>query len=362
MKAAVVNSITGTFDIEQIDIGDPIANEVLVEVKACGLCHSDLHFAENDFGIPTPFVVGHEMSGVVIGLGPDATEFALGDHVVGSLVQFCGDCASCSDGRTYQCRNPQSTARQPGEASRLTRGGEPVFSGFSMGGFAEYVLIHENQLVKIPDEIPFAEAALIGCSTITGAGAAINTAGVRPGDTVAVIGLGGVGLNVISGARLAGAARIIAVDLQPAKLELAKKFGATDVINSGEVDAVAAVQALTDGGVDHSFEVIGLKVTSEQAIQMARVGGGAYLIGIHKPGSSIDLDVMSLLGSQRKVQGVYMGSTNIKQDVPYYANLFVQGRLNLSDLISKEINIHEINDAYAELKNGSIARSVITSF
>ena len=217
--------------------------------------------------------------------------------------------------------------------------------------------------MKVPREVPFPQAAILGCGTITGAGAAINTAGVRPGDSVAVIGAGGVGLNVISGARLAGASRIVAVDLQPAKLELARKFGATDCVDAGQGDPVEAVRELTGGGVKHAFEVIGLKSTSEQALQMTRVGGGAYLIGLQVPGNKIEVEVMTdMIFGQRKVQGVMMGSTNIKHDIPMYAGFYLQGRLNLDDLIAQEINIGQINDAYQELKGGAIARSVITSF
>ncbi|MFC4244757.1 Zn-dependent alcohol dehydrogenase [Gryllotalpicola reticulitermitis] len=364
MRAAVVHQINGVFDVEDdVEIGTPQGREVLVEVKASGLCHSDLHLAENDFGIPLPMVLGHEVAGIVTAVGPDVTDFAVGDHVVGSLVQSCGHCAACRAGRTYQCSNPNETLRDPANGSRLTAGGAPVTQGMGLGGFAEQALIHENQLAKVPDALPFPQAALLGCGTVTGAGGAINTAGVRFGDTVAVIGAGGVGLNVISGAKIAGADRIIAVDLQPAKLELAAKFGATDLVNPAETDPVAAVLELTGGGVDHAFEVIGLTSTSEQAIKMARLGGGAYLIGVHKPGATLAVDVLTdLLYGQKKVQGVYMGSTNIKHDIPYYADLYLQGRLNLDDLVSREIGLDQINSAYEELKSGSIARSVITSF
>ncbi len=363
MKAAVLNKIDATFDIEDIQIDKPKGREVLVEIKASGLCHSDLHMAENDFGVPLPAVFGHELAGIVKEVGPDVREFKVGDHVVGSLIQYCGHCEACLDGRTYQCEHPNETMRSPDEGQRLTRDGQPLTPVFGTSAFAEYSLVHENQLAKVPDEIPFPQASILGCGCVTGAGAAINTAAVKPGDTVAVIGVGGVGLNVISGAKLAGAARIVAVDMQPAKEELARKFGATDFISAGEGDAVEAVRALTGGGVDHAFEVIGLKSTSEQSIKMARKGGGAYLIGIHKPGAPINVDVLiDLIVNQVSVKGVYMGSTNIKHDIPMYANLYLQGRFNLDDLISKEINIAEINDAYQELKKGMIARSVITSF
>lgn len=363
MKAAVLNAINSKFEIEEIQIDQPRGREVLVQVKASGLCHSDLHMAENDFGVPLPAVFGHELAGIVTGIGPDVREFKLGDHVVASLIQYCGHCEACLDGRTYQCAHPQETSRGAGDPPRLSRQGQRLTPVFGTSAFAEYSLVHENQLAKVPDELPFPQASTLGCGCVTGAGAAINTAGVKPGDTVAVIGVGGVGLNVISGARLAGAARIIAIDTQPAKEALARKFGATDFIDAGQGEVVAAVHGLTPLGVDHAFEVIGLASTSQQAIKMARLGGGAYLIGLHKAGTSIQVDVMGdLIDRQVIVRGVYMGSSNIKHDIPMYAQLYLQGRFNLDDLISREISLSEINDAYQELKSGAIARSVITSF
>lgn len=363
MKAAILNNIDGTFQIEEIDIDEPRGREVLVEVKASGLCHSDLHFAEQDFGVHLPAVLGHELAGVVIGIGPEVREFAVGDHVVGSLIQFCGHCRACLGGRTYQCTHPEETLRSEADQDRLSRDGQRVAQVFGTGAFAERALVHENQLVRVPKELPFAQASLLGCGTITGAGAAINTASVRPGDTVAVIGIGGVGLNVITGAKLSGAGRIVAIDMQKGKEELARKFGATDFIDASAGDPVEAVQSLIPGGVDHAFEVVGIKTTSEQAIKMVRKGGGAYLIGVHNPANTIDVNVtVDLLTNQVAVRGVYMGSSNIKRDIPMYAELYLQGKMNLDDLISREIDLDEINEAYKELKGGNIARSVITSF
>lgn len=363
MKAAVVRAFNGVFSVEDVELAVPVGREVVVDVRASGLCHSDLHFAENNYGYPLPEVLGHEVSGVVVEVGPEVDEFSVGDHVVGSLVQSCGHCESCRAGRTYQCQHPEKTLRSADQPSRITADGEPVVQMFGLGGFAERALVHENQLAAIPDGVPFPQAAILGCGVITGAGAAINTAAVRPGDTVAVVGLGGVGLNVIGGARLAGASRIVAVDIQPAKFELARKFGATDTVNSDAVDAVEAVKDLTGGGVDIAFEVVGLEETSKLAVQLVGVGGAVYIIGVFKPGTTITVDPLAdLLIPQKRIQGVYMGSTNIKHDIPMYARLYLDGRFDLDDLISREISVTEINDAYAELKGGSIARSVITSF
>lgn len=364
MKAAVLRQFNGIFAIEDISIDRPIGHEVLIQVKASGLCHSDLHAAQTDLGyFPIPGVFGHEVAGVVIDIGSEVTDFAIGDHVVGCLVRFCGHCSPCNSGHSYHCTRPDDLLRMPENRQRLNKDGKPIHQIYGLAGFAEQALIHENQLVKIPKAMPFPQAAVLGCATVTGAGSAINTAGVKPGATVAVLGAGGVGLNVLSGAQLMGATRIIAIDLNPTKLDLAKRFGATDVIDAGKVDPVETVRALTGGGVDHAFEVIGLASTTRQAIQMTQRGGSSYLIGVHQPGSKLELDVMAdILVPQRKLEGVYMGSTNIKQDIPIYADLYLQGRFNLDDLISKQISIDEINEAYQQVASGAVARCVITRF
>lgn len=363
MKAAILNAISQRFEVVDLDIAAPRGREVQIQVKASGLCHSDLHLSQNDFGIPLPAVFGHELAGVVKAVGPDVREFEVGDHVVGSLIQFCGHCASCFRGRLFQCLHPEETLRPEQDEPRLNRSGAPVTQAFGIAAFAEEALMHENQLVKVPKALPFAQACILGCGTVTGAGAAINTANIRPGDTAVIIGVGGIGLNIISGARLAGAQRIIAIDMQPKKEVIARNFGATDFIDAHCDDTVAAVHSLLGGGADYVFEAIGLKSTSEQALKMTRLGGTVFMIGVHKPDTPIAVDVMTdLIFNQVTVKGVYMGSTNIKHDIPMYAEMYLQGRLNLDDLVSQEINITQINEAYEDLKKGEIVRSVITSF
>lgn len=359
MKAAVINRFDGTFDIQELEIDAPRGAEVLVEVKAAGLCHSDMIVASVDRGRPGPMVVGHEMAGIVVGLGPEATDFHLGDHVIASEINFCARCEECVNGATYRCTDPGFINRTPDDVPKLRRNGEAV-NAFGVAGFAEHTLVHQNKLVRVPDEIPFPQAAVLGCATTTGVGAALNSARVMPGDTVAVVGLGGIGLNIVSGAQIAGAKTIIGIDLHPAKLELARKFGATHVINSGEEDAAARVKEITGRGVHHSFEAIGLGPTQRLAINLTRVGGGVYFIGIPQ-GAPLDFNVMmDLLVGQRKLQGVYMGSSNIRRDIPFYADLYLQGRLNLDDLIGQEVSLAQINDAYGLQESGAIARSVIT--
>lgn len=363
MKAAVVSEVKGTFDVLDISIDNPAPQEVLIDVKASGLCHSDLHVASNNVGFPMPAVLGHEVSGIVAVVGSAVTGLSVGDHVVTSPVHSCSNCGPCRSGRPYQCSVPAHTSRAPGSTPRLSHDGKALTQFIGVGGFAEQVLVHQNTVVPVPREIPFDKAALLGCGVVTGAGAAINTARIRPGDTVAVIGAGGVGLNVIQGARLAGASRIIAIDLQPAKLELATVFGATDVIHGADTDSVAEVQRLTGGGVTHSFEVIGLKQTTEQAVAMLEVGGTAYLIGVHQPGSTIDVTPFGdLMGKQKGIRGVAMGSSNISVDIPMYANLYLQGRFKLDELVSSHISLDEIEQGYESLRSGAVARSVITAF
>lgn len=363
-RAAVIEQLGTPFATETLNVADPIGREVLIRVKASGLCHSDLHAATMDMGFPLPAVFGHELAGVVEDIGPDVVELEVGDHVVASLVMFCGECPPCRQDRTYQCVNPSVTQRAPDQPARFTReDGAIVGGGFGVGGFSEFTLVHENQVVRVPEDLPFPEAAILGCATITGAGAVVNAARVRTGEGVAVIGLGGIGLNVISGARLVGADPIIAIDTQPAKLDVAGRFGATHTILAGDdVDVVGDVRQITGGGVAHSFEAIGLAQTVRDAIQMTRVGGTVNLIGIHRVGSEVSIDPNELLTSQRTIRGVFMGSTNIKRDIPLYARLFQQGRLNLSDLIAREISIDDVNEAYEQMRTGALARSVITRF
>jgi S-(hydroxymethyl)glutathione dehydrogenase / alcohol dehydrogenase len=361
MKALVVNALGRGFDLEDIEIAAPMGREVLIDVQASGLCHTDLLFATHDI-VPMPAVLGHEVSGIVAEVGPDVTQFRIGDHVIGSLAQTCGSCVRCQSGHSFQCQHPETTLRRPTEVPRLSSNGVGLFQGFGLGGFAERALIHENQLALLPKEMPFAQAALLGCGVVTGAGAVLNTAQARAGDTVVVFGAGGVGLNAISGARIAGASRIVAIDIHMKRLEAAKQFGATDVIDSTKSNPVEAVRSLLPRGADHVFDFVGLKAVAEQGLAMLGVGGGLYLVGVAKPEVNIELNIFDAIGGQKRVQGVNFGSTNFKRDIPMYAALYLQGRMNLDDLVSRRISLREVNDGYAALKDGSLNRVVVTSF
>lgn len=359
MRAAVLNAIPGRLEIEEVAVDTPGPREVLIRVAAAGLCHSDLHFIEGKYPYMTPTVLGHESAGIVEAVGEQVTYVKPGDHVITCLSVYCGNCENCLTGRLSICSGSGSTERQPGESPRLTRDGEPVFQFLKMSSFAEQMLVHEHGVVKIREDMPLDRAALIGCGVTTGLGAVFNTAHVEPGTTVAVIGCGGIGLNAIQGARIAGASRVIAVDMLESKLDLATAFGATDVVNAADNDPVEAVQTLTGGGVHYSFEAIGLTVAAEQAFAMLRAGGTATVIGMIPIGENIQLPGVAFL-SEKRIQGSNMGSNRFRVDMPRYVDLYLDGRLMLDELVSARIALDDINDGFDAMKQGSVARSVIT--
>jgi S-(hydroxymethyl)glutathione dehydrogenase / alcohol dehydrogenase len=361
MKASVTKGLGEGFVVEDVELAAPLGHEVRIEVRASGLCHSDLSVA-TFIGGEFPVVLGHEVAGVVVETGPEVTQVAVGDHVVGSLIQYCGWCVNCLSGRTHICLNPDATLRAAGQAPRLSWQGAPVAQGMGLGGFAQEALIHENQLAVIPKEMPWAPAALIGCGVLTGAGAVLNSAQVQQGETVVVIGAGGVGMNGVSGARIAGAGTIIVTDIEDGKLERAKAFGATHVINSRTTDPVEAVREITGGGADHVFDFVGARPVTAQGMQMLGKGGGLYLIGVGGMDAGVDVSALVALTNSQKVQGVYMGSSNLKRDIPFYASMYLQGRMNLDDLVSRQIKLSEIDEGYESLKDGTTARVVITDF
>lgn len=360
MKAAVLNSIPGQLDIEDIELGSPGPREVLIRTVAAGLCHSDLHFMEGLYPHPCPAVLGHESAGIVEEVGSAVHYVKPGDHVITCLSAFCGHCEQCISGHLSLCeRKSIDLVRQPGEAPRLTRNGEPVNQFLHLSSFAEQMLIHEQALVKIDEEMPLDRASLIGCGVTTGLGAVFRTAKVEPGSTVAVIGCGGIGLSAIQGARIAGANKVIAVDMVGSKLELAEALGATHVVNAADVDPVEAVKDLTGGGVHNSFEAVGLKVTAEQSFKMLRNGGQATVIGMIPVGTMVELHGPELL-YEKTLTGSNMGSNQFRTDMPRFVEMYMDGRLKLDEMISKTISLDEINDGFAEMKTGSVARSVIS--
>lgn len=361
MKAAVLNSIPGQLDIEDISIDSPGPREVLIETKAAGLCHSDLHFMEGKYPHPCPAVLGHESAGVVLEVGSDVHYVKPGDHVITCLSAFCGHCAQCTDGHMSLCENKNTELiRGKDKPSRLSRGSEPVNSFLHLSSFAEQMLVHEHTVVKIREEMPLDKAALIGCGVTTGLGAVFRTAKVQAGSTMAVIGCGGIGLSAIQGGRIAGANKVIAVDMNPKKLELAQELGATHVIDASDGTAVEQVKELTDGqGVENAFEAVGLKQTAEDSFKMIRNGGQATVIGMIPVGTTVEIHGVELL-YEKKLTGSNMGSNQFRTDMPRFVEMYLDGRLKLDEMVSKTIPLEEINEGFADMKTGNVARSVIS--
>ena len=357
MKAAVLHEVNQPLQMEEIDVALPGPREVLVRTKASGVCHSDLHFVEGLYTTTMPVVLGHEAAGIVEAIGSQVNYVSPGDRVICCLSVFCGQCERCTTGRPVLCSRT-GLVRGQDEAPRLSQGGASVTQFANLGAYAEMMLVHENSLVKIEQDIGFEQMALIGCGATTGLGAAMNTAKVEPGSTVAVIGCGGVGLNAIQGAKLAGALRIIAIDSVEDKLTLAREFGATDVIDASSGDVETKVKDLTKGGVDYSFEAIGKKETAEQSFSILRAGGTATIIGMIPQGVKIELDGASFL-RERRIQGSSMGSNHFRVDMPRYVDFYLQGRLKLDELVSRRLTLEDVNDAFKYMKEGSVARSVM---
>jgi S-(hydroxymethyl)glutathione dehydrogenase/alcohol dehydrogenase len=302
-------------------------------------------------------VIGHESAGVVEQVGSEVRTVKPGDHVITCLSAFCGHCEFCLTGHMSLCVNPE-TKRNPDEEPRLSSDKGPMLQYLNLSSFAENMLIHEHACVAIRPDMPLDRAALIGCGVMTGVGSVFHTAKVRPGETVAVIGCGGIGLAAINGAAIAGAGRIIAIDMTKSKDNMAKHFGATDFICAAETDPVKEVLEMTKGGVHHAFEAVGLKKTAEQAFGMLKRGGDATIIGMIPVGQSIELPGFAFLG-EKKIQGSAMGSNHFPVDMPRLVDMYLAGKLKLDDMISRRIKLEEVNDAFAEMKRGEIARSVI---
>lgn len=358
--AAVLDDGSDDLIVSDITIDAPAAREVLVRTLATGLCHSDLHFIDGVLTRPRPVLLGHEAVGVVEALGPGVDSVAVGDHVVTCLVVGCGTCARCEQGEPFVCANPTATRRPRGATSRHTMpDGRAIGTMANIGSFADTMLVDERALVRIPESMPPHLAAIVGCAVVTGLGAAFNVARVRPTDTVAVIGCGGVGLNVVQGARIAGASRIIAVDVAPAKLELAQKLGATDTIDASEADPVEVVRSLTGEGVDHAFEVIGRADTARQAYEMAAPGRSAYVVGVFADDAELVLPALPLRRAKSLV-GVFMGATRPRVDIPRYIELWQRGQLDLETMVSRVISLDDANDGFAAMKRGEVARAVIS--
>jgi S-(hydroxymethyl)glutathione dehydrogenase / alcohol dehydrogenase len=347
VKAAVLIEAGKPLQIEQINIANPGPHEVLIRTAACGLCHSDLHFIEGTYPHPLPAIPGHEAAGIVEAVGSEVRTVKVGDAVVTCLSAFCGHCEYCVTGRMSLCLGGE-TRRRPGEAPRLTRpDGSIVNQMLNLSAYAEMMLVHEHACVAIHPDMPLPQASVIGCAVTTGAGTIFNACKVTPGETVAVIGCGGVGLATINAAKIAGAGRIIAADLLPEKREMALKLGATDVVDALADDAAAQIQELTKGGVDHAIEAVGRPASGTLAVKSLKRGGTATILGMMPLQHSVGLSAMDLL-SGKKLQGAIMGG-----------NRYMRGLLDLDTIISETIPLERINEGFDQMKRGDSARSVI---
>ena len=360
MKAAVMRANNAPLEIEDVHIDDPGPGEVLIKTAASGICHSDLHVIEGGLPMPPPSILGHEPAGIVEAVGEGVTDFVEGDHVIGCITSWCGVCKFCTGGRPYLC--PTQYEGRPLDAKpRLTdANGDAIFQFANLSSFAEKMLCPERSLVKIRDDMPLDRASLIGCGVTTGLGAALNTVNIPAGASVVIIGCGGVGLAALQGARITGAGKIIAVDAQAWKFDLARKLGATDCIDATDGDPVAAVHELTGGGADFVFECIGLVPTVQQAVAMTGRGGTSVLVGVVPITELVPISASDLTLQEKNVTGSYMGSNRFRFDMPKYVDFYLDGRLYLDEMISSRIELDDINDAFDQMRSGSVARQVIT--
>lgn len=364
-RAAVLTGLDQPLIIrDDVVVEAPRAGEVRIRVAACGICRSDLSMQDGTLPIPMPAVLGHEASAVVEEVGEGVTDLAPGDHVVVSWVPQCAACFFCRRGQPQLCQAADVVLLSGGlldGTPRLRLDGAPLFQMSGAGAFSTETVIPACAAVRIPDDLPLDVAALLGCAVLTGVGAALNTATIRPGDAVAVVGCGGVGLNIVQGARIAGAEVIVAIDVSPAKLEVARAFGATHTVDATRSDPANAVRDLTgQRGADVAFEALGQGRTIEQTVEMTRRGGQSVIAGI--PRLDVMLTLPAMLGvvlQERTIKGCWYGSSDIRRDVPHLIEFYREGRLQLDELVSRRIELAEVNQALEAMKAGEVTRSVI---
>ena len=370
IKAAVLNQMGATapygkslpLSIDDVELEGPGHGEVLVRVSAAGLCHSDLSVINGDRPRPTPMALGHEAAGVVEELGPGVYDLKKGDHVVMVFVPSCGTCLPCAEGRPALCE-PGATANGQGTllsgARRLKRDGQPLHHHLGISAFANYATVSRRSLVKIDPDLPFDEAALFGCAVLTGVGAVVNTAKVSPGSTVAVVGLGGVGLASVLGAGAAGASRIVAVGLTDNKLQVAKDLGATDTFNASSEGVVEQIRTATSGGVDFAFELAGAVKALELAYKITRRGGTTVTAGLPPPDHNFTMPHVNLVAEERTVKGSYLGTCVPVRDLPRYIALYKRGRLPVNRLLTGHLKLDQINEGFDRLNEGKAIRQVV---
>ncbi|MED4225168.1 Zn-dependent alcohol dehydrogenase [Neobacillus cucumis] len=365
MKAAVMTGYGQPLEVKEVEIAEPKANEVIVKIAATGVCHSDLN-ALNDETTPIPTILGHEGAGIVEEVGPNVKNVKPGDKVALSWVPYCGTCEFCITGNVHLCESafgPMFNGTLLDGTSRLSCDGEKVYHNSLLSTFSEYAVVPEMSCVKIPDEMPLAQASLIGCGVATGYGAAVNAAGVKPGSTVAIFGIGGVGVNAIQGARIAGASKIIACDVKASNLEIAKKFGATDTVNVGEENAEEALKSLTGGfGVHYAIDCTGNTNAAESAWKGTRKGGTVVIVGAFNPSKVLSLPAGGFHRVGKVLKGSFYGDTQPFRDFPIISKLYLDGRFNLDDLVLDRIKLDDINkafDSFHDCCSINVGRTVI---
>ena len=355
MRAAVLTEFGKPFEIWDLEQRPPGPGEVRVKIMACAICHSDIHFAEGSWGGDLPMVLGHEASGEIVELGEGVEDLAVGDRVAVTLVRHCGHCPCCEKGYLATCETHLRDQYTP-----LSKDGQPVTHGIKTAAFAEETVVHASQVVRVGDKIPWDCAALLACGVITGFGAASHTAKVEPGSTVAVIGCGGVGLNAIQGAKHAGAAQIIAVDLAEDRLSAAMAFGATDRVNAAQDDPIRGVRGLTGKrGVDYTLITVGSEAAINQSFKMCAPGGAAVIVGMPAADATSSFGPMLFAALSQRVLGSAMGHMRIKEDIPMLVELYEKGELKLDELVTRHYRFEEINEAMDATRAGQGLRNVV---
>ena len=357
MKAAVLFEAKTPLSVEDVTIDKPRAHEVLIRTVACGVCRSDLHFVDGSYPHPLPGIPGHEAAGVVEAVGEEVTTVRPGDHVVTCLSAFCGHCEFCVTGRMSLCIDP-GVKRPKGAPPRLMLRDQPITQMLNLSAYAEMMLVHEHACVAIDRDMPLDRAAILGCAVTTGAGAIFNTAKVVPGETVCVVGCGGVGLAAVNAARIAGAGKVIAVDPVPEKRAIAEKLGATHVVDAASETAAAEVVEISRGGVHHAIEAVGRPQSAETAVKVLRRGGAATILGMMPLTEKVGLSALDLL-ADKKVQGALMGRNHFPVDIPRLVDFYQRGLLDLDTIIADRMPLERIHDAFDELRRGDTTRSVI---
>lgn len=349
--------------IELLELDAPKEQEVLIKIRAAGLCHSDLSVVNGSRPRPTPIALGHEAAGEIVQVGSGVTDFQLGDHVVCTFIPSCGRCLPCREGRPALCESG-AIANEKGEMlqgkKRLYLNGQEISHHLGVSGFAEYAVVSTHSIVKVDRDIPFEKIALFGCAVITGVGAVINTAKVKPGSTVAVVGMGGIGLNALLGAKLAGAREIIAIDINQDKLDLAKQLGATKTYNAADANVIQDIKMATNGGVDYAFETAGVVPAMETAYYITKRGGTTITTGLPHPKHEFSFPQVTLAAEERIIKGSYVGSCIPIRDIPHYIDLYKKGLLPIDKLVTDTLSLEDINQGFDRLDKGEVARLVVT--